>query len=67
MSAGKYSLGRISVSLLHEVLPEMLLKSSTDKEIGNDRADTGGNDDIHKNRRLCCICGPIPFMKEAKR
>ena len=62
ISAGKYSFGRISLSLLHEVLPEMLLKSSKEKENGNERADTEYIDDNHKNRRLCCICGPIPFV-----
>ena len=67
VSADKYYLGRITVSILQEVLPEALLKASTDHVNGNERADTEHKDDGHKERRLCCICGPIPFMKEAKR
>ena len=62
---GKYSLGRISLSLLQEVLPEVLLEPSSEKKI--ETSDTNVKSTKLNERRLCCICGPIPFMKEANR
>ena len=49
----KYRHGRISLDLLKSVLSENLQKSNNPNVMNN-------------QRRLCCICGPIPFIREAK-
>ena len=64
---GKYWLGRISISLLKEVLPDVLLKQSRDDREEKENLQTDHNETNLGERRLCCICGPIPFMKEANR
>ena len=64
---GKYWLGRISISLLKEVLPDVLLKQSRDDREEKENLQTDHNETNLRERRLCCICGPIPFMKEANR
>ena len=48
-----YRFGRISLGLLKSVLSENLQKSNDSKVMNNEM-------------RLCCICGPIPFIREAK-
>ena len=48
-----YHYGRVSTDLLKELLKERLQKISDPVT-------------LHVNSRLCCICGPIPFNREAK-
>ena len=57
--------GRISLPLMKKILPDSVLESFN--QVGEKIEDISieGNNVI--GRRLCCICGPIPFMQEAKR
>ena len=64
---GKYWLGRISKSLLTELLPDVLSKQSRYDIEEKENLKTDDNETNLRERRLCCICGPIPFMKEANR
>ena len=48
-----YRHGRISLGLLKSVLSENMQKCNDSKVMNNEI-------------RLCCICGPIPFIREAK-
>ena len=49
-----YRKGRISLELLKEMLSPNLQKLDTSAALKDEA-------------RLCCICGPIPFNREAKR
>ena len=57
--------GRISLQLIKKILPDSVLESFN--QVGEKIEDITIDDGNVNGRRLCCICGPIPFMQEAKR
>ena len=57
--------GRISLQLMKKILPGSVLDSFN--QVGEKIEDITIDDGNVNGRRLCCICGPIPFMQEAKR
>ena len=57
--------GRISLPLMKKILPDSVLESFN--KVGEKIEDIVIEDNNVNGRRLCCICGPIPFMQEAKR
>ena len=57
--------GRISLPLIKKILPDSVLESLN--KVGEKKENIVIEDNNDNGRRLCCICGPIPFMQEAKR
>ena len=57
--------GRISLPLIKKILPDSVLESFN--MVGEKIEDIVIEDNNVNGRRLCCICGPIPFIQEAKR
>ena len=57
--------GRISLQLIKKILPDSVIESFN--QVGEKIEDITIDDGNVNGRRLCCICGPIPFMQEAKR
>ena len=61
----KYWFGRVSLRLIQSLLPSVLLRGSQAE--CNVETENQLQDQNAYQRRLCCICGPILFMKEAQR
>ena len=57
--------GRISLPLIKKILPVSVLESFF--MVGENIEVIVIEDNNVNGGRLCCICGPIPFMQEAKR
>ena len=64
----EFSYGRISLPILQQLLPKYLLLGGgghSDLENANCADESDPRSIV--DSRLCCICGPILFTKEAHR
>ena len=50
---------------MKKILPDLVLESF--RKVEENIEEIVIEDNNVNGRRLCCICGPIPFMQEAKR